>query len=435
MVLAPLVLSGLASVVSLSTPSGAAAPARACALPSLPRPGTRVNGAPTMTGPAVGALTGHAVTATFSLDHGDLVVAPPERGDRPKVSSNYAECNALASQNVDNDQLSSFADSGVGVGYGRVTVAEKLFPPAQGPPGTDITPGFVAPKMPPSQPYQRRLAWVVVFREDLVASCPAERVETTFPPALATDYNYEVFLIDADTGRDALIYQESEANPCGFATRVPPSLDEPQELVSVPWTLVSRNPDGYSGTISATVLPCDGYQSPVLIDRGSPTLQVVVNRPVGADCGAPGQVTMGVNAAVVTADLPGTIGHDPLGLELNLPQRGPTSGPAKVATPPTTVPFINLDAQSNGRTVHVEVGNVLVVDSPGSQATGPAPNPVTSSNPGVLGPLGPGQPIVAEFRAWKPGRATLSVPTSACRSPGSVQVPCTTPWIVHVVVR
>jgi hypothetical protein len=389
-----------------------------------------------MTGPAVGALTGHAVAAAFSLDHGGLIVTPPERGDRPKVSANYAECNALASQNGDNNQLSSFVDSGVAVGYGRVTVAEKLFPPAQGPPGTDITPGFVAPKMPPSQPYQRRLAWVIVVREEMVWACPLQRVTTTLPPMLATDDNYEVFLVDADTGRDALIYQESEANPCGFPTRVPPSLDEPQELVSVPWTLMSRNPDGYSGTISATVLPCDGYQSPALIDRGSQTLQVVVDRPVGADCGAPVQVTMGVNAAVVTADLPVTIGHDPVGLDLNLPQPGPTSAPAKVAAPPTTVPLINLDAQSNGQTFRVEVGNVLVVNPlPGAQAAGPVPNPVTSSNPGVLGPLAQPQPIVAEFRAWKPGLATLTVPMSACRSPGSGQVPCTTPWIVHVVVH
>jgi hypothetical protein len=388
-----------------------------------------------MTGPALGAFTGHAVTAAFSLDHGDLVVAPPERGDQPKVSANYAECNALASQSADT-QLSSFADSGVAIGYGRVTLAEKLFPPAQGPPGTDVTPGFVAPKMPPGQPYQRRLAWVVVFRAEVVADCPLQRVETTLPPMLPTDYNYEVFLVDADTGRDALIYQESEANPCGFPTRVPPSLDEPQELVSVPWALTSRNPDGYSGTISATVLPCDGYQSPVLIDRDSPTLQVVVDRPVGADCGTPVQVAMGVDAAVVTAELPVTIGHDPVGLDLNLPRSGPTSGRAKVAAPPTTVPLINLDGQSNGQTFHVEVGNVVVVNPlPAAQAAGPAPNPVTSSNPGVLGPLAQPQPMVAEFRAWKPGRATLSVPTSACRSPGSDQVPCTTPWMVHVVVR
>jgi len=302
-----------------------------------------------MTGPAVGALTGHAIKATLSLDHDDLVVTPPERGDRPKVSANYAECNALASQNADNYQLSSFADSGVAVWYGRVTVAAKLFPPAQGPPGINTSPSFVAPKMPPSQPYERRLAWVVVFREEMVTACPLERVGTTFPAPLPTDYDYAVFLVDADTGRDALIYQESEANPCGFASRVPPSLDEPQELVSVPWTLVSRNPDGYSGTISATVLPCDGYDSPVLIDRGGSTLRVLVDRPVSADCGAPVQVTMGVNAAVVTADLPGTIGHDPVGLDINLPGPSPASAPPKEASPPTTVPLLALDAQSKAR--------------------------------------------------------------------------------------
>jgi hypothetical protein len=64
-----------------------------------------------------------------------------------------------------------------------------------------------------------------------------------------------------------------------------------------------------------------------------------------------------------------------------------------------------------------------------------APSPVTSSNPAVLGGLTNPQPIVAEFRAWEPGLADLTVPMSACLSAGSDQVPCSGPWIVHVVVR
>lgn len=98
--------------------------------------------------------------------------------------------------------------------------------------------------------------------------------------------------------------------------------------------------------------------------------------------------------------------------------------------------MITLDAQSNGHTVHARVGNVLVVDPlPGALTPGLAPNPVTSSNPAVLGVLSRPQPLVAEFRAWKPGRADLTVPESACKSADSNQVPCSGPWIVHVIVH
>jgi len=364
-----------------------------------------------MTGPAVGALTGRAVGRAFSLDNGDLVVQPPEPRDHPKISANYAECNALASLNAENYSLSSFARSGVALGYGRVTVASRLFPPALGPPGTSTAPNAGVAKLPPIGPYQRRLAWVVVFRADLVAACPEESTRTTLPAPLPTDYNYQVFLVDALTGRNALIYAESTANPCGFAARVPASIDEPTEQVSVPWMLESRDPDGYSGTITASVLPCDGYGDQVWVDRDGPTLQVLVNRPVGAVCGSPITVTMTVRAAVVTGDLPPIIGHDPVGLDTGFqgPRKTPSIGVSSSST--TTVPLVGLDAGSSGETLHLHVGDVVTVQPLG----GPG---VTSSDLAVLGGLSDPQPIVAEFRAWEPGRADL----------------VSGAWVVHVVV-
>ena len=54
----------------------------------------------------------------------------------------------------------------------------------------------------------------------------------------------------------------------------------------------------------------------------------------------------------------------------------------------------------------------------------------------MLGPLTSApQPLVAEFRAWKPGTAEITVPESACVHPGSDQLPCTGPFVVHVVVH
>jgi hypothetical protein len=47
--------------------------------------------------------------------------------------------------------------------------------------------------------------------------------------------------------------------------------------------------------------------------------------------------------------------------------------------------------------------------------------PARSSDPAVLGPLGiPGQGPFAEFRAWRPGQATLTVPGQT--------------WLVYVIV-
>src|SRR6202034_3441065 len=94
--------------------------------------------------------------------------------------------------------------------------------------------------------FHNRLAWLVVVQTNPVAfNCPAERAPVHLVPR-PSDHGYEVFMIDARTGTDALVYREGGPRECTSGARVPPSVSAAEESVSVPWTLVSRNPDGYS---------------------------------------------------------------------------------------------------------------------------------------------------------------------------------------------
>jgi hypothetical protein len=312
-------------------------------------------------------------------------------------------------------ELSGPAAQGVAVGYGRVSLSARSFPTVS---------------------FRTRLAWLVVVHTNPAAfSCPAE--SAPIPPIAprTSDHGYEVFMIDARTGADPLVYREGGPGGCKAGSRIPPTVGVVEENVSVPWTLDSRNPDGYSGTIAASVLPCDHYPDTVLVDQGRPSVEVQVTSPFGPSCGPPKTVTLNLHAAVVTADLPAMIGHDPVGLVTDL---GALARPALATTTTTTTtpPLVTADASSNGHTLVVTVGDVVTVPPvPGAQGTS-FTNPVVSNNPAVLGPLTTGaQPLVAEFRAWKEGTAELTVPQSACVHPGSDQVPCNGSFVVHVVVR
>lgn len=411
-----------------------------CTLPSLPAVGSSPAGLAQMVlgGPAVGALRGGAAGSAFSLDGGDLTVAPPRAGDRPAVPVGQAECAALASLNFNNAPLlGSALQGGVAVGYGRVSVAPGLL--SASPHGAysiaDAGGGSSAPTLLPPSAYQQRLAWVVVVREVLVSSCPMMPATATATApkvaAVPSDYGYGVFLVDARTGADALLYVEGYPQPCGGPGRVAPSVTVPAEQVSVPWTLVSRSPDGYSGQVSATVLPCDGYPHTVLVDRDRPDLGVVVLRPVGPACGQPSQVGLGVHAATVTSNLPAQIGHDPVGLYIPLPSPQPSAPPTASATGVLR----NLGPADNGTTIQIGVGTVLAI-APLMGVDHLAPSPVVSSDPAILGPLdGPNRSPVGEFRAWHAGHADLSVPTSGCHSPDRSVAPCSGAWIVHVEIH
>ncbi len=400
-----------------------------CLVPALAHGVARSSGSSgQLSGPAVSALTGGAARHGFSLDGGDLVVKPPQRGDVHLVSANQAICGAMNS----TGGLSASVAQGVAVGYGRVSVARKFFPAITGIPG----PGEVAATYPTVASFHDRLAWLVVVHVYPVATnCPAETAPVHLVPR-PSDHGYKVFMFDARTGTDALIYTEGGPGGCTTGARVPPTVSAAEESVSVPWTLVSRNPDGYSGTISATVLPCDQVPSTVLVDRGGPNVVVEVTRPFGPPCGPPETVPISLHAAVVTADLPAVIGHDPVGLTnlLSLPASRP---PVPATTTTTTSPaLVPVDASTNGQTLDVTVGQVVTVQPlPGAQGLS-FTSPAVSSNPAVLGPLTSSpQPVVAEFRAWTEGTAEISVPQSACIHPGSDQLPCNGRFVVSVVVH
>src|SRR5258707_1368859 len=122
-------------------------------------------------------------------------------------------------------------------------------------------------RLPEPTRLRARSAWIWMAPQCPRCTAAPGAVAPTIP---ASSHGYLVFLLDAQTGSDALLYAERQSGPAAVTV--------PAERVSVPWTLVSRSPDGYSGTISATVLPCDGYPNPVNVDHDRAAVSVVVER-------------------------------------------------------------------------------------------------------------------------------------------------------------
>jgi hypothetical protein len=379
------------------------APAAALCPAGVPAGGTPV------TGPAATSLSGGAARTSFALDSGALRLDPPAGVDRPTVSASVFRCDLLSAIGADGQPLGSLVGpGGPTVGYARVTV--DLPPDAT--PVTTLSPGgqWVQRPVPAPAVYRDRLAWVGVVGYAEESGCPAQLAgqATLAPDRNATDYGYEVFLVDAHTGGDGLVYTEEAPEPCGLGGRVPPAVAVPVERVSVPWTLVGRDPDGYSATITAQVLPCDSY--PTVVDADGP-VSVVAERPFGPPCGPPLSVPITLDAATVTSNLPVTLDHAPL---------GPSLAAAPSTPAPASRPILTLTPADERTTVTIGVGSVLVVGPPLVQPAPGVVNPATSSDPQVLGLLGPPSPTpIAEFRAWKAGHADLAVAGQ---------------WVIHVVV-
>jgi len=300
-----------ASTVRVSAAKPGAETPTSCVLPSFP---SSSSGHRVLSGPAVELLQGGAARGPFELDNGLIRVSPPGNA-APSITANEAECAALASRESAGPWLLQLASTngGTAVGYGFVSIAPEAIQRAN---ETPFLEGNVNENthaiLPPATQYQRRLAWVVVVSNsqsaggDLDVPVPDSTALQPNANDLA-NYHYAVFVVDARTGSDALIYTEPMSANQPAAVVVPP------ESVSVPWRLIARDPDGHSGTIEARVLPCDGVPSPVSVGIEEPELRVVVERPVGPSCGSEFWRQLPIRASIATSRLPDAIAHGALG--------------------------------------------------------------------------------------------------------------------------
>ncbi len=288
----------------------------------LPKAFTSAGAAATLTGPALTALTGGPVTQPFRIDGGRLRVDVPQPGDGPGISAVAAACVALASISADGVRFGDLALSGgVRIGLARVTVADSV---AANSDRVTVGDGDVQPKVGTAPAYHDRLAWVVVVVYEMAVPCPMIPAGSGAPKATdplasrqPTDFDYQVFLVDAHSGADALTYTEGRPAPCGGPGRLAPSVSVPADVVSVAWSMTARNPDGHSATITADMVTCDGYDPLVLSDEDRPAVvQVLVQRPIGRPCGVVVRRPLTLRAAVATASLPAKLVHAPTGLSV-----------------------------------------------------------------------------------------------------------------------
>ena len=136
-------------------------------------------------------------------------------------------------------------------------------------------------------------------------------------------------------------------------------------------------------------------------------MRVLTYGTVAARCGWPRPVTVDLQAASVTENLPPVLLHAPACLYL--PGTGNTTPGGEGSASPTGT-LITLGILDSGQTITMHVGDVLAPPGlfPGEDPS--TAQPARSSDPAVLGALGtPEQGPFAEFRAWEPGSATLTI--------------------------
>jgi len=158
----------------------------------------------------VSALKGGPVLAPFSLDGGKFSVSPPLAGDvarRPPRNRPNAPRWRPSTRAAPLAARPRMEYGGAAVGYGQVTIAPELIAnPAPNLMGQ--TNQNTKPSIPRPTPYQHRLAWLVVVKNVLIFHGPPGGV--SIPKPGPEQYGYLVFVVDAQTGSDALMYAESQ---------------------------------------------------------------------------------------------------------------------------------------------------------------------------------------------------------------------------------
>jgi len=285
--------AGVTSTAATSAPAPTNLPD--CAHPSALTP---LLLSTTADGPAQDAITGQRVTTSFSLENGGFTAEPPPVSFVPATTAAQAGCQLATSYNAD----------GWPAGPGRLALASVTIPALA---------GSAVPA------YDHRVAWILVSaaNEPAPAGCPTSQPSPK-PSLTAPADPYEIFLMDATTGDPQIVYADSYL-VCDGYYKVDVSLGFLYHLASVPWTLVSRSPDGSTVTISASWDSCQSFNGIVgpggelkaAATEDNPThIAIDVSGPTGPNCGpaAPHMITVG--PAVAGRPLSAVLHHDPVGL-------------------------------------------------------------------------------------------------------------------------
>jgi len=261
-------------------------------------------------GPARGDVANGVFVHRLVLDAGALTVRPPRAHDRAGYQGNDALCEVMASQTTNNFTIGRQSRDTIAAGLARVTVD------ASRPSLLQQMYGDAAPKRPPAARYRDRLAWVVVV------SPPAVRFNGSMPCAplsareRASRHNYLVFVVDAQTGGDALLYTEGGYGvPCASIRVSGPYVDVPLTAASLPWRLVSMAPNGSAARIAVDVTPCDDNKPAAFTENptGPPRIRVRVSRPFGPPCGPARTVVLIARPYAVGTRFVGALAHAPVG--------------------------------------------------------------------------------------------------------------------------
>jgi hypothetical protein len=263
-----------------------------------------------LTGPAAGSVHDGRISRGWSVDGGALKVASAPANEQPLVSEQQAACNLLAVLTPNGDQVVGVAPLGSVLGFGRLTVSSKL----------ERTNGGSSPwgqPVPAPPSYQNRPAWILTVKLVLVSSCPAQTSSTASPAPNRWAHKtfYEVFAIDATTGRDAISFRSADPGNCSPSQADPPSSSVPFELLSLPWRGLTRSGDGASGTIQVSFTACDTLYGPTgaWVMRTQPQVEVSARRILGSQCSGAAWRATDLHPATVGQTIPKQLSHARVG--------------------------------------------------------------------------------------------------------------------------